>query len=310
MPRLAARPVSPSAAMASLAFVPSEINERLGTKAKLPRSLDNMEERPYWKWEVGCPHAEDCAKSQNSWSKIWKVSFESPEKLLEKIMWHLHKSPLHGFAYDYAEAVVQDFVLKHPDSVKEYWETHADREQGRDWRAENGEPDDSVQGADLDNVPRSFGPPTQPKLPPPQRVPVRRAWPSTGEGAQPDEEFAPISEGEGDEEDECTQSDLTALMCMPRRVRTPDGSLELVDAVRSVMAEIVACKKQAGLDDVVLPKAKVRKLLKAGHSTLKMLDQISQVATTMQKMAGAEAAVLRKNIDSIEDAIRDQDLGL
>ena len=91
MPRLAARPVSPSAAMACLAFVPSEINERLGTKAKLPRSLDNMEERPYWKWEVGCPHAEDCAKSQNSWSKIWKVSFESPEKLLEKIMWHLHK---------------------------------------------------------------------------------------------------------------------------------------------------------------------------------------------------------------------------
>ena len=72
----------------------------------------------------------------------------------------------------------------------------------------------------------------------------------------------------------------------------------------------MACKKQAGLDDVVLPKAKVRKLLRAGHSTLKMLDQINQVATTMQKMAGAEAAVLRKNIDSIEDAIRDQDLGL
>lgn len=93
----------------------------------------------------------------------------------------------------------------------------------------------------------------------------------------------------------------------PRTLRRKNavGDIEII--VRQVLD---AVKAQPKATEILVPVAKLKKVLKAARSTQKMLEQMKDIAKTMDTMAGAELEVLKMNQEILESVIQNQTLGI
>ena len=108
----------------------------------VPLEKDNCEDRPYFKWEMGCPmmrggEGEKCCGQgfKNSRAKYW--SFDSKEAVMKKVCNHCVSSEAHKkdgkfLLWTDAKKHVESFLRKYPGAIAEYTETYEERCQYRE----------------------------------------------------------------------------------------------------------------------------------------------------------------------------------
>ena len=216
-----------------------------------------------------------------------------------------------------AEQICTSWVDEH-FNVVEYWETFADREEMRDWDAQNGKPGTTTLGSALsaDTCDDEFQPIDTGTL---RRKKAARAWGEAAHAAAkrrrrersaahdaPPPPAEP-SEAEVEEEEEEEEEEHALALPGPRTLRRKNavGDIEII--VRQVLD---AVKAQPKATEILVPVAKLKKVLKAARSTQKMLEQMKDIAKTMDTMAGAELEVLKMNQEILESVIQNQTLGI
>ena len=299
-------------------------NPVLGTRHRIPRSKDDQSTRPYWKWEGKCPLHEQCEWSKKSWPNVWKISYQSHDHCISQIATHLTRTPLHKMHGRWlqmadAEQICTSWVDEH-FNVVEYWETFEDREELRDWDAQHGKPDTTTLGSALsaDTCDDEFQPIDTGTL---RRKKAARAWGeaahaaakrrrrerSAAHDAPPPPPPPPPAEPSEAEEEEEEEEEHALALPGPRTLRRKNavGDIEII--VRQVLD---AVKAQPKATEILVPVAKLKKVLKAARSTQKMLEQMKDIAKTMDIMAGAELEVLKMNQEILESVIQNQTLGI
>ena len=215
-----------------------------------------------------------------------------------------------------AEQICTSWVDEH-FNVVEYWETFEDREELRDWDAQHGKPDTTTLGSALsaDTGDDEFQPIDTGTL---RRKKAARAWGEAAHAAAKRRRRersaahdapppAEPSEAEEEEEEEKEEEEHALALPGPRTLRRKNavGDIEII--VRQVLD---AVKAQPKATEIMVPVAKLKKVLKAARSTQKMLEQMKDIAKTMDTMAGAELEVLKMNQEILESVIQNQTLGL